>query len=175
MAMINSKFQAVIMSLVATLLVFTPLPLQAAEPHGVTFLGVHFQNDNEMYEPTSDAERSRLAKVGQIFEEKLAESGRFRFAEVPAELKERISAGQAPGECGGCEVAFGKELGTEMVAWINVQKVSNLILNINVYIADVATNKMVFVRSVDIRGNTDEGWEHSIKYLLKNYLLPGVS
>lgn len=148
---------------------------EAAETHNTAFLGVHFENDNEMYEPTSDAERSRIEKIGQIFTTKLTESTKYRFSEISPEIKARIAAGQAPGECGGCEVDYGKEIGTEWVAWINVQKVSNLILNLNVYIADVHTNKMVFVRSVDIRNNSDEGWERAINYLLKNYLLPGVS
>ncbi|WP_072396265.1 DUF3280 domain-containing protein [Hyphomicrobium sp. CS1GBMeth3] len=147
----------------------------AADAYNTAFLGVHFQNDNEMYEPTSDAERKRIEKVGQIFTSKLTESTKYRFADVGPELKARIAAGQAPGECGGCEVDYGKELGAEWVAWINVQKVSNLILNMNVYITDVHNNKMVFVRSVDIRNNSDEGWERAINYLLKNYLLPGVS
>ena len=31
---------------------------------------------------------------------------------------------------------------------------------------------MTFVRSVDIRGNTDESWSRSLTYLVKNYLLP---
>jgi hypothetical protein len=54
-----------------------------------------------------------------------------------------------------------------------VQKVSDLILNINVYMADVAAGKLVFVHSVDIRGNTDESWTRGITYLVKNYLLVG--
>ena len=41
-------------------------------------------------------------------------------------------------------------------------KVSNLILNMNVYLADVASQKMAFVHSVDIRGNTDESWMRSL-------------
>ncbi len=165
---------AVALFCVATL-TLQPSSTLAAEPHSIAFLGVHFQNDNEMYEPTSDAERSRMAKVEQIFKSKLAESGKYRFAEIGKDLKARIDAGQAPGECGGCEIDYGKEIGTEQIAWINVQKVSNLILNLNVYVADVAANKMVFVRSVDIRNNSDEGWERAVNYLLKNYLLPGIS
>jgi hypothetical protein len=30
---------------------------------------------------------------------------------------------------------------------------------------------MEFVKSVDIRGNTDESWQHGINYIVKNYLL----
>lgn len=153
----------------------SPKVALADGPHTTAFLGVHFQNDNEMYEPTSDAERARIRTVEEIFKSKLVESGKYRMSDVSPDMKARIAAGQTPGECGGCEVDYGEEMGAEWVAWINVQKVSNLILNMNVYIADVRTNKMVFVRSVDIRNNSDEGWERAINYLLKNYLLPGVS
>ena len=84
----------------------------------------------------------------------------------------KIAAGAQIGACGGCEVAYGKELGADMTAWIVVQKVSDLILNINVYMADVATGKLAFVHSVDIRGDTDKSWTRGLTYLVKNYLLP---
>lgn len=167
------RTQATFLLAVAALAI-QPMISHATTSYTTAFLGVHFQNDNEMYEPTTDAERNRLAKVEEIFKTKLAETGAYQFIEIDPEMKKRVATGQPPGECGGCEVDFGKELGTERVAWIRVQKVSNLILNMNVYIADVKANEMVFVRSVDMRGNTDESWERSIKYLLKNYLLPSV-
>ncbi|MDQ8700642.1 DUF3280 domain-containing protein [Hyphomicrobium sp. LHD-15] len=170
---------------IATAAIFTLLGLvtiamlpahgEATEPHNTAFLGVHFQNDNEIYEPTSDGERSRIKRTGQMFMDRLTESTKYRFAKIDPKLLARIASGQAPGECGGCEIDYAKEVGTDWVAWINVQKVSNLILNMNVYIADVHANKMVFVKSVDIRNNSDEGWERAINYLLKHYLLPGVS
>lgn len=141
------------------------------DPQSVAFLGVQFINDNEALEPTTDAERARLKKIEQIFKARLEKSGRYRFVAVPPAIEARIAAGQPIGGCGGCEIEFGKELGTELIAWMTVQKVSNLILNMNVYMADVATEKMTFVRSVDIRGNTDESWTRSLNYLLKNYLL----
>ena len=54
-----------------------------------------------------------------------------------------------------------------------IQKVSDLILNLNVYMADIAARKLIFVHSVDIRGNTDESWTRGLTYLVKNYLLAG--
>lgn len=144
----------------------------AAEPRSIAFLGVEFLNDNEMYEPTSDAERARIANIEEIFKARLTESGRFRFVEVNADVKRRIAAGQRVGECGGCEMDYGKELGSQLIAWIEVQKISNLILNTNVYMADVAAEKMIFVKSADMRNNTDESWARSINYIVKNYLLP---
>ena len=145
--------------------------VRAADVRSVAFLGVHLQNDNEAYEPTSDAERGRMAKVEELFKGSLEASGRFKFVPTPPEVRAKIVAGQTIGECGGCEIDYGRALGSDVIAWINVQKVSNLILNMNVYMADVAAQKMTFVRSVDIRGNTDESWTRSLNYLVKNYLL----
>ncbi|KAB2937865.1 MAG: DUF3280 domain-containing protein [Hyphomicrobium sp.] len=146
-------------------------PSSTSDPQSVAFLGVRFINDNEGLEPTTDAERARLKKIEQIFTMQLEDSGRYRLVAVSSTIEARIAAGQPIGECGGCEIKLGKELGAALIAWINIQKVSNLILNMNVYMADVASEKMTFVRSVDIRGNTDESWSRSLNYLLKNYLL----
>lgn len=143
----------------------------SAPAKSVALLSVRLQNDNEELDPTSDAERARLAKLGEQFKIHLEGSGRFRFVDIPTDVKAKIEAGQFIGDCRGCEVEYGKELNSDLIAWITIQKVSNLILNLNVYMGDVATNKMTFVHSVDIRGNTDESWSRSLKYLIDNYLL----
>ena len=54
--------------------------------------------------------------------------------------------------------------------WGTVQKVSNLILNINLYIDDARTGRKILGTSVDIRGNTDQTWRHGIRYLVENNL-----
>lgn len=69
-----------------------------------------------------------------------------------------MAAGPEISNCGGCEFDYRKQLGGDIAAWIVVQKVSDLILNINVYMADVAAKKLIFIHSVDIRGNSDESW-----------------
>ena len=70
--------------------------------------------------------------------------------------------------CNGCELTIGKALGADrvMVGW--VQKVSNLILNINLQIEDVATGRVVLNKSVDLRGNTDESWRRGIAFLVRD-------
>jgi hypothetical protein len=148
----------------------TAAPSEAAK--SVAFLNVQFLNDHEDLEPTTSAERARLALITSLFKAKLEASGRYTFVSIPADTAAKISAGPEVGACGGCEFGYGKELGADYAAWIVVQKVSDLILNINVYMADVAAKKMAFVHSVDIRGDTDESWTRGIAYLVKNYLLP---
>lgn len=158
----------------AGLLAGASSPAFAAAPTSVAFLGVQFLNDNATLEPTTAAERARIVTLGDAFKAMLEASERFTFAPVAAETQARIAKGPTVGSCGGCEFSYGKQLGSQWVAWLVVQKVSNLILNINVYMGDVSTQKLTFVHSVDIRGNTDDSWAHGIKYLVKNYLLNGA-
>ena len=144
-----------------------------AAPAGksVAFLGAQFLNDHEADEPTTDAERRRLTSLEAQFKAKLEASGRYAFPPIPPEIAAKIAQGAVIGNCGGCEFGYGAELGDDLVAWIVVQKVSNLILNFNVYIGDVAARKITFVHSVDIRGNTDKSWRRGMNYLVKNYVL----
>lgn len=141
-------------------------------PKSVALLNVAFINDHGDLEPTTAAEQARIVLIGSLFKAKLEASGRYKFLAIPKDAQAKISAGPEIGACGGCEFAYGNEIGADDAAWIVVQKVSDLILNINVYMADVAAKKMAFVHSVDIRGNTDESWTRGLTYLLKNYLLP---
>ncbi len=52
-----------------------------------------------------------------------------------------------------------------------IQKVSNLILNFNVYVREARTGELLRTGSVDIRGNTDESWRRGVAYLVRNRLL----
>ena len=160
-----------LMSIVVSGRVIAATPTLSAQAKSIAFLNVQFLNDHESQEPTTDAERARLASIAEIFKSKLEASGRYKFVQIPADTKAKIAAGPGIGYCGGCEIDYGKQLGGDLAAWVVVQKVSNLILNINVYMADVATKKMVFVQSADIRGNTDESWTRGITYIVKNHML----
>ena len=143
-----------------------------SQAKSVAFLGVQFLNDHEDLEPTTDAERARLTSLAALFKAKLEASGRFQFAPIPSDAAAKIASGPVIGNCGGCEYQYGAELRDDLVAWIVVQKVSNLILNLNVYMGDVGAGKLTFVHSVDIRGNTDESWSRGLSYLLRNRLHP---
>jgi hypothetical protein len=134
----------------------------------VAFFGFHLINTS--LEPTTPTENERVRMLGDLFREKVAASGRFNLVAIPPDLREKIEAGPEIGSCNGCEHDFAQTLGADLAAWGTVQKVSNLILNINVYMADAPTGKMEFVRSVDIRGNTDESWRHGLDYMLRHYL-----
>jgi hypothetical protein len=70
--------------------------------------------------------------------------------------------------CNGCDVDLARAAGAEriLVGW--VQKVSNLILNINIEVRDAADGRPVLVKSVDLRGNTDTSWTRGIDFLVRD-------
>jgi hypothetical protein len=163
-------FSRLLVSLLGLVLVASP-SFAAGQP-SLAFLGVQFQNDNESLEPTSDAERGRLVRTGEEFTQQLSASGKFKVVPTTDAVKAKIATGQAVGECGGCEIDYGRALGADFVAWMRIQKVSNLILNMTVYFAEVTSGRMTLTKSVDLRGNTDDSWSRSLKYLVKNSVLP---
>jgi Protein of unknown function (DUF2380) len=135
----------------------------------VAFFG--FALINTSLEQTKPAEETRLQMLDILLQEKLDSSGHFRFVTIPPELQKEIAAGPGVGNCNGCERDFAKRIGAELAAWGTVQKVSNLILNINLYMEDAQTGKLEFARSVDIRGNTDESWRRGLDYMVRHYVL----
>jgi hypothetical protein len=137
-------------------------------PPRVAFFG--FQLINTSLQSTTSEEEQRIRMLDDAFRQKLDASGRFEIVPIPPDLREAIAAAPEISNYNGCERDFARKAGADWAAWGTVQKVSNLILNINVYMEDVRQEKMEFVKSVDIRGNTDESWRHGLDYMLRHYL-----
>ena len=70
--------------------------------------------------------------------------------------------------CDDCAEQVGRLLGVDLVMATWVQKVSELILNLNVQIYDVKAQKVVFSKSVDMRGNDDVSWTRGVRYLVRD-------
>jgi Protein of unknown function (DUF2380) len=118
--------------------------------------------------PRAD-ERVRLARIGDQLRKELGDSGRFQVLDISA-IKAALHRSNLQA-CGGCDVQFAQQLGAELVITGLVQKVSNLILNMNINMRDVATGRVVESASVDLRGNTDESWSRAMSYLIRNRVL----
>jgi Protein of unknown function (DUF2380) len=134
----------------------------------VAFFG--FQLINTSLEPTTPIEIGRLKMLDDLLRQQLDDSGRFKIVPIPPDIQQQIAAGPEISGCNGCEREFTRRIGANWAAWGTVQKVSNLILNINLYLEDVAIGKLELAKSVDIRGNTDESWQHGLSYILRHYL-----
>jgi hypothetical protein len=124
--------------------------------------------EGEVNGPRTD-ERDRLTRVGDQLRKELAESGKFRLLDIaPVNAAAHGSNLQA---CGGCDVKYSRQLGADLEITGVVQKVSNLILNINIYLRDVHSGQLITAMSADMRGNTDESWLRALAYLVRNRLL----
>ena len=114
-------------------------------------------------------EQGRLMRAGDQLRQALTESGRFVVLDIaPVNAAAHGSNLQA---CGGCDVQYAQQLGADLAITGVVQKVSNLILNMNIYLRDVHTGRLITPMTADLRGNTDESWSRAMNYLLRNRLL----
>ncbi|WGF89501.1 DUF3280 domain-containing protein [Marinivivus vitaminiproducens] len=117
----------------------------------------------------SEAETVRLEQITRQATERLAQNDRFRPID-PAPVADEMARLPRISRCNGCELRLGRELGADLVLVGWVQKVSNLILNINMRLSDVRTGKVLAGRSVDIRGNDDLSWQRGMRQLLREDL-----
>ena len=102
----------------------------------------------------------------------LRASGRFSLVDItPIASEAQASNLQA---CGGCDIQLARRIGAELAITGTVQKVSNLILNMNIYVRDASSGATIAAMSADMRGNTDETWSRTLDWLVYNRLLaPG--
>ena len=116
------------------------------------------------------AEQRRLSALNAELLAMLAQSGCCSMVDLKAVADQARASDMRT--CNGCDVDLARKAGANISVTGWVQKVSNLILNINVVARDVATGKVLAAGSVDIRGNTDESWSRGLSYLLRNRLHP---
>ncbi|MGA2056805.1 MAG: DUF3280 domain-containing protein [Bradyrhizobium sp.] len=154
-----------------TMVLASLAPAEAAEPPRLAvfdFEMIDTSLPGQFYGTNAD-ERERLSRVGEQLRKELGESGKFQILDIASvNAAAHQSNLQA---CGGCDVKLAKQLDADLEMTGVVQKVSNLILNINVYLRDVHTGRLVTAASVDMRGNTDESWSRATRYLLRERLL----
>jgi hypothetical protein len=156
--------------LIALTLALTLTSVHAAEPKVAVF-DFEFADtslEGATNDPRAD-EQLRLVWLGNELRRRLTQSGRAEVVNI-AGISARARATNLRA-CGGCDAAFGSELGAKysITGW--VQKVSNVILNVNIVVRDVETGRVVSGKSVDMRGNTDESWSRALDWLIRNYLL----
>ena len=120
---------------------------------------------------TKAAQVVRLRTVSQQLRQELAERQLYRVMETAPslELQRTLQAQQEfLYRCDDCAEQVGRLLGADLVMATWVQKVSELILNMNLQVYDVKAQKVVFTKSVDIRGNDDLSWTRGVRFLVRD-------
>ncbi|WP_321797418.1 DUF3280 domain-containing protein [Caballeronia sp. J97] len=154
---------------IALAIAMTSAHAQAA-PHSIAMLDCTLIDDNAAYNDadTNRIQAERLAIVSGALRDDLRDRALFRVADnaKASDLIATLKSTQDLNACNGCELRVAKALGASRVGVCWVQKISNLILNMNLRVEDAGSGAMLFQRSVDIRGNTDLSWKRGAKALV---------
>ncbi len=133
------------------------------------------QGLNVQVQNVDKAELKRLQKTVAQLSRQIDKSKLFKVvenkaaAQVARELQQQVAYLH---RCNGCEMRIGKLLNADyvLVGW--VQKVSNLILNMNIVLRKVPRGEDIIGASADMRGNTDESWSRAATFLVEQRLFP---
>ncbi|GAB2893491.1 hypothetical protein GCM10027093_31230 [Paraburkholderia jirisanensis] len=154
----------------ALALISSSTPAAAAPSQSIALLNCALLDDNAEYNDAelTRAQLARAAMISDTLRAQLRERALYRVADnAPAHaLIAGFEASQNLHACNGCEREIGRQLGVDKVGVCWVQKISNLIININLRIEAVKSGQIVFQRSVDIRGNTDIAWQRGATALV---------
>ncbi|WP_336491165.1 DUF3280 domain-containing protein [Methylobacterium nigriterrae] len=147
---------------------FAATAARAEPPTAAVF---DFQLANLGAQPPTEADKARLGPLSDLLRKQLEDSGRYRIVSTEP-VKDEVAKGADLRKCGGCADDYARKLGADVAITGEIQKVSNLILNINVYVKDLKVNTPEKAYSVDIRGDNDLSFQHGVRYLVKNNLPP---
>lgn len=127
--------------------------------------------DGEKNGPRAD-EQQRLVLISNTLRSRLGDNDKFQVVDIgPVNAKAHAVHLQ---ECGGCDADLAAKVNAKLSMTGTVQKVSNLILNMSIYVRDVASGRVVAAMSADMRGNTDESWSRTVDWLVRNRLLQAL-
>ncbi|WP_298976710.1 DUF3280 domain-containing protein [uncultured Roseobacter sp.] len=130
---------------------------------GMTMLDTSLQTSTLGQDP---AELDRLAMLEAMVTDRFTQEGYVLVDIEPA--RKEIDRVVNLAKCYGCDTRIATQLGADYSLVGEVQKVSDLILAINLQLRAADSGEMVKGGVVDIRGNTDESWQRGMRYILKN-------
>jgi Protein of unknown function (DUF2380) len=120
---------------------------------------------------TKAAQEVRLVNATLQLQRELSQRELYRVVDpAPSqELQRKLRSQQEYlYRCDDCADQVGRLLGVDLVMSTWVQKVSELILNVNVQVFDMKAQQVIFSKSVDMRGNDDVSWTRAVRYLVRD-------
>jgi hypothetical protein len=164
-ALLKNSFLAVI-----AILTLLSVRASAETPKSIAVMDCEILDDTRQYNTPelNAAQDERLKLITEELKRQFSERGLYTVLDNSA-VSERIEAVKSREtfyDCNGCELEIAKAMNADRAGICWVQKVSNLILNINVQVKDVRTGAVAYGKSVDLRGNTDTSWLRGIRYMV---------
>ncbi|GLK66156.1 hypothetical protein GCM10017635_36330 [Paracoccus kondratievae] len=145
-----------------------PLHGAGPAPDSAVWFGLYFIDTSTegAINGVREDETLRIEMAEDVIAEDLQARG-FTLIEPPADQVAQI---RNPSQSNGSDSRIAREMGATYAISGEVQKVSNLILSLNLYIREAASGEIVRAGTVDIRGNNDESFRRGYRYLLKNII-----
>lgn len=170
----SSPLRLACAALLGAALWISPAQAHGAELKSIAILDFDLVDDQHELSPAT-VEYPRLRAIRDQLQEEIAASRLYRVVDIgPAsELIKKHQSETQLRACNGCELDIARSLHADRVLIGWVQKVSNLILNINIQIEDAATGAVLLNKSVDLRGNTDETWRRGVSALVRSMVEKG--
>ena len=118
----------------------------------IAYFGIHFIDTSTegAINGARDDEAARLEMLRDYVAQDLRDRG-FELVDL-APVAEQLDRIVNPADCNYCDVYMARDLGADYSLVGEVQKVSNLILSMNLVVRDAAEGQHVRGLSVDIRG-----------------------
>jgi len=156
-------------ALLCAALLATALRVGATDLKTIAILDFDLVDDQRDLAPAT-VEYQRLPVIREQLQQAFTANRLYRVVDIaPAAAMIDVYRSRTQlRDCNGCELDIGRALHADRVLIGWVQKVSNLILNINIQIEDAATGAVVLNKSVDLRGNTDESWRRGVAALVRS-------
>ena len=157
-----------VVALILALLFPATALADALKPGAAAFFGIIFIDTSTegAYNGVREDEVARLKMLEAYVAEEFTKRGFTLLDLSPVEVE--INRVASVADCNFCDVLMARKLDADYSVVGEVQKVSNLILSMNLIVRDTEEGKHVRGMSVDIRGNTDANWKRGMRYILKN-------
>lgn len=110
----------------------------------------------------SPAEVERLALAGEELKRLLGERLGYEVVDL-SPLAGEIRQAAPFHKCDGCEADIARKAGAELVVSGNIQKITLMILNLNLMVREVAGGAVKGSYTYPLRDNSDDGWLRGVR------------
>ena len=167
--MLGSRALALFLVLLPALAAALPA---CSEPSAAVlgFTLIDTSTEGDIFGPRAD-ETARIDMLGRRLEEAFEAQG-YTVVDV-APVAERVAEVLNIARSNGLDAKLARELGADLAVTGEVQKVSNLIITMNVIVRRAADGAVLRAGNADIRSNTDRSWTRGLDYVLENRIFDG--
>ena len=122
-------------------------------------------------EPNTPAQAERIRATTEALRNELAETGKYETVELSAD-RDRIAKLGYQRSCATCFMDVARERGAEVAVFGTVNKISTLILSMDIVVRDLADGKVIARGTADIRGDNDRAWLRGMQWLVEHRIAP---